>query len=157
MEYIGIAKVFIVVFNVFLILVFVYSCIRVLAYRPRFSLFTKPSKKILTLRDAILKERWRSIEARFSAGSPDSMKLALIEADKMTDDVLKRLGLRGQHMADRIEQIDQDEFPSLKRLWEAHRYRNRLVHTPDFEMTRDQATRAINGFRAFMEDVGVLK
>ncbi|MBI4094993.1 MAG: hypothetical protein HY435_02250 [Candidatus Liptonbacteria bacterium] len=136
---------------------FFYSLSRALKFRPHFTMFTKPPTKTLTLRDAVLKERWQGIVARVTGSrSMDTMKLAVIDADKICDDVLRRLGLGGQHMADRISQLDQEEFSSVKRLWDAHRFRNNLVHTPGYPVSREQAQRTIEDYQAFLKEVGIL-
>ncbi len=113
-------------------------------------------KKIPTLRDAVTKERWEAIRKKVASGTLESMKLAIIDADKIVDDVLKRLGLQGTHMADRLEQIRPDELRSLEGLWRAHRLRNELVHTPGFELRPETAERAIQAYETFLKEVKVL-
>ncbi len=146
----------IIILDIVVVGAFIFVLSQALKFRQPFTLFTTPPKKTLTLRDAVLKERWQGIMAKANPQSIESLKVAVIEADKMVDDVLKRLGLGGQHMADRLAQMDQDEFSTLKRLWNAHRFRNNLVHTPDFEVNADRIQKILGDYGAFLKEVGVL-
>lgn len=156
MSSLTLATTLVILIDIVLLCAFGYVFINALRYRPRFRLFTKPPKKILTLRDVTLRERWARIVRKIDYGSYDSMKIAIIDADKMVDDVLKRIGILGQHTADRIAQIDQDTFPSLKALWRAHRLRNTVVHDPSFAFRESDARLALAGYEAFLREVGVL-
>jgi len=136
----------------------VYCIVQALEFRPKFSLdMERPKKRAFTLRDDLLRKRWENIMARTNFDSVESMKLSIIEADKMVDDALKRLGLSAQHMADRLEQMNDEDYQTLTGLWRAHRLRNNIVHTPGFEVTPTQVTRALEEYRAFLKELQVIE
>ncbi|MEK7554971.1 MAG: hypothetical protein AAB518_03240 [Patescibacteria group bacterium] len=112
--------------------------------------------KTATLRDELFLEHWERIFKSFSAGSADSLKLAVIDADKLVDDTLKRFGLQGEHMADRLEKIGRNELRTLDQLWAAHRLRNEIVHTPGYALDLEKARKTLEDYRAFFEEVGLL-
>lgn len=145
-----------ILLDILIVIGFFCAFYQALKFRPRFTLFTEPPRKMLTLRDAVIRERWQTLIRKTNPQSAESLKLGIIEADKIADDVLKRLGFTGQHMADRIAQLDEDEFSSVKRLWNAHRFRNNIVHTPDFPIIPEKAQRVIQDYQAFLKEVGVL-
>ncbi len=126
-------------------------------YRPHLRPEYTPHKKTFTLRDAVLKERWEKIKVKIQSGTPDALRIAIIEADKFTDDVLKKMGLGGEHMADRLEKISAQEIRSLTRLWDAHRLRNNLVHTPGFQVSASEAKKALEDYEAFLKEIKVLQ
>jgi hypothetical protein len=134
----------------------VFAISKGLPFRPKLAPHTTSVKRTFTLRDALAKERWEDIAKRAAAGSPDLMKLAIIEADKLVDDTLKRLGLQGEHMADRLQQVRPEEIRSLNALWAAHRLRNELVHTPGFSASPEEFKKALAGYEAFLREVKVL-
>lgn len=101
-------------------------------------------------------ERWEGIMRRARKTPPQSLVLAIIEADKCVDDALKALGLPGEHMADRLEQLAADDYPSLDRLWRAHRVRNELVHTPDFSVDPRDAEEVLKIYEKFLKELGAL-
>ncbi|MDP3975076.1 MAG: hypothetical protein Q8P88_02220, partial [Candidatus Jorgensenbacteria bacterium] len=85
-----------------------------------------------------------------------SYVLAIIEADKLVDDALKTSGLQGEHMADRLEKLRVEDYPTLDRLWRAHRVRNELVHTPDFGINEGDAKDVLRVYEKFLKELGAL-
>lgn len=128
-----------------------------LKYRPHLRPSYGHAKKTLTLRDELMKERWAAIVKKASEGAPDALKISVIDGDKLADDVLKQLGLAGEHMADRLEKLSSQELKSLDRLWRAHRLRNNLVHTPGFQISISEARKAIEDYESFLKEVKVLQ
>jgi len=135
---------------------FIYSFYKGWQLRPQIAIGRKV-KKTFTLRDAIFKERWNKIIHQFSPNSTESSKLSIIEADKLVDDALKQIGLKGEHMADRLDQLSEDDIFSLPGIWRAHRLRNSIVHTPGFEVRPQTAEKAIEAYKAFLNEIGVLQ
>jgi hypothetical protein len=65
---------------------------------------------------------WNNIESMES-------KLALIEADKLVDIVLKKAGVQGESFADRLRKVEKLVPRDLyQKMWEAHKSRNTVVH-----------------------------
>ncbi len=128
-----------------------------LKYRPRMHPHYELPGRSYTLYDPGLLKRWREILNKFNSGSPDSRKLAVIEADKLADEILKRLGLEGEHMADRLERVGPEDLDSLEGLWRAHRFRNNLVHSPDFSPAAHEFKSALDDYEKLFKEVGILR
>ena len=137
-----------------LALLFVFDRLRDL--RPKIHPDEHQEKKIITLRDVVFEERWAGIRKKADSDRIESMKLGIIEADKLADDVLKHSGYQGEHMADRLANITQDELKSLNRLWRAHRLRNDIVHTPGFSLSKEQVAATLADYEEFFREVGML-
>ena len=99
---------------------------------------------------------WEKVVKKFVSGTPEGITLAVIEADKIVDDALKNLGLDGEHMADRLGQLSEEEVKGLDALWRAHRLRNNLVHSPDFKVSIEDAERALDAFENFLKQIKAL-
>jgi len=151
-----ILRVIIIVLDIILLITFIYAFRRLLHYRPPLNLQSEPRRRVFTLGEALVKERWEKILKKISVGTPDSMALAVIDADKLVDDALKSLGLEGKHMADRLGQLSPDELKTFDRVWRAHRLRNELVHSPDYKLTYGEAERALSDFEEFLKEVRAL-
>lgn len=150
-------RVSFIVVDVIIAVALVGVFIAALKFRPNLRPSHIIHKKIFTLKDAVFKEQWAKIKTRVQTGSPDALRVAIIEADKFTDDVLKRMGLQGEHMADRLEKIPSQDIRSMDRLWNAHRLRNNLVHTPGFQVSAAEAKKALEDYEAFLKEVKVLQ
>ncbi len=138
-----------------LLLLVVYLFTKIWKFRPHLVVSLPPEKKTLTLRRAIVQERWKKIAARASAGTLDSMRLAIIEADTLVNDSLKRMGLPGEHMADRLANFSDPEI-DLTRIWRAHRLRNDLVHAAGFTISVEEAKKAIDDYESFLKNLHLL-
>ena len=110
---------------------------------------------VTTLRDVETVRRWNDIVRRLAVATPDALKIAVIDADKLVDDALKRLGVAGEHMADRLEKLPREDFKTLDRVWDAHRVRNNLVHTPGFQLSADNTKRTLGNYEAFLRELKV--
>ncbi len=110
-----------------------------------------------TMHDIVMKERWHAIMAKFSTGTPEAERVAIIEADALVDSALKGMRMEGEHLADRLANLESDEIKSMPRIWRAHRMRNDLVHTPGYTVTPQEAERTIRDYEAFLREIEVIE
>lgn len=125
-------------------------------FRIKFTYQPYRGKQKMTAQHREFARHWKRVVRRMTEATPDSMRLAVIEADKLADAVLKSMELKGEHMADRLQQLTSDDLRSLDGLWRAHRLRNDLVHTPGFGLSQEDARQAMKQYEAFFKEVGVL-
>lgn len=135
----------------------VYFLLRAFSLRPR--LYKKQSyheRRLALARDAVLQDQWSKIVRKLNTNPPQSYTLAIIEADTFVDSVLKRIGVSGDTMADRLNQLDPEELVTLGRLWRVHRIRNALVHSPGFVLSKRDAEEALHIYESFLRELEVL-
>lgn len=99
--------------------------------------------------------RWLKIENNLHKDNPSSYRVAVIEADKLLDRALNEMGLPGKTMAERLKRI-ADRFESPNAVWAAHKLRNQIAHESDFELSYNQANRALAAIRAGLKDLGAI-
>lgn len=133
-----------------------YALYQSLRFHPEFKGESERARRILTLRDAVMKERWRAIAAKFSLGTTDAIRVAIIEADALVDTTLKGMGIVGEHLADRLSNLDPEDITTINRVWRAHRMRNDLVHTPGFVLSESDAKLAMSDYEAFLKEIEAL-
>lgn len=100
--------------------------------------------------------RWQEIKKHINSFVQAEWKLAVIEADKFVDDVLKTAGFAGESMGERLMLIKPDQIINLQYLWDAHKLRNLLVHDTNFHLTHQQALFAINAFESVLRELSAL-
>jgi archaellum biogenesis protein FlaJ (TadC family) len=103
-----------------------------------------------------LDKKWQTVLMRLKKGDEASLKLAIIEADNIFDDILKRMGLPGIDMGERLRQFEPHELKSVELVWEAHRLRNAIVHEPTIEISQAQAEQAVQGYEAALKELEYL-
>jgi len=115
--------------------------------------------KSITAPDSFKKEldkKWESVMNKLEKNNESDYKLALIEADNIFDDLLKKSGYQGEDMGERLKQITKAQLANIDDLWQAHKVRNRIAHEPGFKLTHAQAKRAIEIYQRAAEDLEVL-
>ena len=96
---------------------------------------------------------WAKITARLETGLESEYKLAVIEADSMLNDILKRMGFGGETLGERLEKLTAATLPNLEQIWEAHKIRNNIVHDPDYRLTLDEARRVLGIYEQALRDL----
>jgi hypothetical protein len=81
------------------------------------------------------------------------MVLAIIDADKLLDQALKKHRYKGKTMGERLVSA-QRVIKDNDAVWYAHKLRNRLVHEPNVRIKKKEAQTALTGFRQGLKDLG---
>ena len=72
--------------------------------------------------------------------------MAVIEAEELLNEALRRKGYEGETLADRLKKADSSILPNIEHVLEVHKIRNDIVHNPDYKLDLDQARRTIKVF-----------
>lgn len=101
-----------------------------------------------------IRESWIQIEQMSNQGVMGA-KLAVIEADKLVDGVLRSMIIPGETMGERLKSASY-KYKDISKVWGAHKLRNQLVHDSTFELGVPQAKRALKDFEAALKTLHVL-
>lgn len=104
-----------------------------------------------TLDQEYFRRQWGTLLARVK--TPEGMMLAVIDADKLLDEALKKHHLKGKTMGERLVAA-QRLLTDNDAVWYAHKLRNRLVHEPNVRLKKKEAKDALAGFRQGLRDLG---
>ncbi len=91
-------------------------------------------------------ERWEKIVKDVNSNNEADWKLAIIEADKMLDELLTSIGYQGASLGDKLLAVEKGDMLSLDDAWEAHKMRNRIAHEPGFQLPQREAKKIIGQF-----------
>lgn len=153
-----IARALFLALDVVLILLIIYVIPKAWKFHPHFDVGKgKPKEKMKNLRRSYFKDRWEKLLKKYTATpTPDSLRLAIIEADALVDNLLKDMNFPGDHLADRLSYLNNQQIKSLEGLWEAHRLRNEVVHHPTGAISVRQGTAALTKYEAFFKELEVI-
>jgi len=111
-------------------------------------------KKVPTrLNQQQFQSRWLELLARVK--TPEGMALAVIDADKLLEDALKKRHFRGKTTGEKLVSA-QRELSDNDAIWFAHKLRNRLVHEPGLKLKKRECQSALSGFKQALRDLGAL-
>lgn len=98
-------------------------------------------------------ERWERVMSLMNSTSASDWRQAVIEADIILDDMLTRMGHDGESIGDKLKGIEESDFITLNKAWEAHKIRNHIAHRGgDFLFSKNEADRVINLYRQVFEE-----
>lgn len=106
------------------------------------------------LNQQYFQDHWMELLARVKI-SHEGMILAVVDADKLLDEALKKRGFKGKTMGERLVAA-QRSLSDNDSVWYAHKLRNRLVHEPNIRLKKSEAQNALQGFRQGLRDLGAL-
>lgn len=95
-------------------------------------------------------KQWQEVEQLMNQNSPAAFKLAVMEADKLVDYVLKSLGTPGKDFGERIR-AGSYNYPQLRQVWPAHIVRNRIAHEPLYQLDARTARQALATFKQVLK------
>ena len=98
-------------------------------------------------------KQWEKIIKRLESANEADHKMALIEADKLFDDILVRIGYKGDTMADRLKRLDSSKFANIQQIWNSHKTRNLLVHDPFFHLNHADTKKAVAAYETALKDL----
>ncbi len=136
----------------------VFLLLEIFPLQPRLSMSHAPREKKIPKheKDPSLAKKWEHIQKRVESPTHDNLRIAIIEGDSLIDHFLRKSGYAGESMAERLSQINPAEIKSLNRLWDAHRLRNVLVHTPGVSIAPNEAQAALLAYETFLKELGAL-
>lgn len=95
---------------------------------------------------------WRKVKARLSTGQEPEYKLAVIEADKILANILKKMEYKEKTSSEILDKIPATLFPGLEEVKWAHNIHESVVHDPDFRLSLDDAKKALAAYEKFFTD-----
>jgi hypothetical protein len=101
--------------------------------------------------------RWETIQKRVAENSPESWRIAIIEADILLDEALTDAGYTGQSIGDKLKTANPHSFTTIQDAWEAHKVRNQIAHAgSDFILTKKTAQETIVQFERVFREFGII-
>ena len=98
-------------------------------------------------------KRWQEILDKLEGDDESGFKMAVIEADKVFDELLKEAGYPGEDMGTRLKQVTKDQLSNIDEVWQAHKVRNRIAHEPYYQLNKRDAKRAVEIYKKATEDL----
>ena len=101
-------------------------------------------------------DRLNDVLTHSSSLNPNDWKLAIIEADIILDEGLKKAGYVGNSLGERLRGISRQQMQSLDDAWEAHKVRNKVAHGgADFVLTKRLVDDTMKQYRRVFAELGL--
>ena len=99
---------------------------------------------------------WQQIKRKLILGDETNLKLAITEADKILDELLKISGYEGENMDERLKRLDASQLSNISDVWSARKIRSRISQEPDFHINKQEAELIINIYKKSFQELGLI-
>jgi len=114
---------------------------------------TEPAFETNPEGDVLMAHRWELALTHVESANPNDWKQAILEADIILDDLLTKMGYRGESIGEKLKRVERGDMKSLDEAWEAHKIRNQVAHEgSSFALTQHEAKRVIQMYRKVFEE-----
>jgi len=128
-----------------------YCVVRLFELRQEEEEFYGPLPEIA--KDEAENPRWRHIESLMLSDRQSDWREAIIEADILLEDILRRQGHTGAGVGEMLKQANTSNFVTLDNAWEAHKVRNDIAHRgSEMELSETNARRAIAKYESVFRE-----
>lgn len=118
-----------------------------------FDLKVEPAFDVVETGDTVMAHRWENAKKHVESDNPNDWKQAIMEADIILDDLLTKLGYRGETIGEKLKRVATGDMKSLNEAWEAHKVRNLIAHQgSNFTLNQIEARNVINMYRKVFEE-----
>lgn len=111
---------------------------------------------IPTISKGKLQRNWDKIKARLMSDNASQYKVAVLEADRVADQMLEGIGYKGENMAERLKNITAVHVGNVDDLLRAHDVRNQIIHDPNFVLDKKTATELVGVYENFLRSMEFL-
>jgi hypothetical protein len=112
--------------------------------------------ELLTRKGRLLK-KWNKVREKTKSAREEDWKIAIISADDIIDDLIKRMGYKGENMGERLAGINPGQIENIEELKKAHEFRNRIIHEENLKLTKEEVEEVMGYFENFLKYFEVLK
>ena len=103
-----------------------------------------------------VKLKWNDITAKMESINERDWRIAVLHADALFDDVLKKKGIAGETLKERLNSVKNQNMINLNEVWQAHKIRNEIAHNSDFILTKQDAADALKNYKRALIDLKAL-
>ena len=99
------------------------------------------------------RNKWKVLQRQ--CAKAETWALAVIEADSLLDEALKKRRFKGKTMGERLVSA-QHSFTNNDGVWFGHKLRNQLVHQTDVALREKDIKHALIGIGQALKDLGAI-
>lgn len=136
-----------------------FSSVLLILARALWSLVIWPFRRGRTRRidQAVYRAHWRTIAATGQTANDHARKQAILDADKLVDQVFRDLSIPGKTFGERLRAAEgRLHKTTYQDLWDAHKLRNQIAHEVGYTVTEYEAEQALSQFERGLRALGAL-
>jgi hypothetical protein len=100
---------------------------------------------------------WKQIQKRMQSKEQNQWKLAILEADRILDEILKMSGYLQKNLDEKLELITPAQLANAEDVKRAHRVRNKIAEDPTSEISREEAESIIKVYKQAFKELNLIR
>ncbi len=100
--------------------------------------------------------KWQSIQRRLDEKTVSGGKLALIEADKMLDEILEKLGYGGKDVSEKIKGIKPGQLVGIEDMLETQVLHDKIIEDPAYETSFEEIRAALQVYERIFRGLNII-
>jgi hypothetical protein len=102
-----------------------------------------------------ISKKWQKIKKRLEKDNEVEYKLALIEAGKILDDILKKMGYGEESLNDKLKHLSSSHVSNLEELLKVNEICQNVIRDPDYRLNKEKAEEIIGVFEKSFKELEV--
>ncbi len=100
---------------------------------------------------------WKQIQKRLKIKKESQLKLAILEADQILNEILRMSGYQGKNLDERLSQIMPAQLCNIEEVKQAHKLKNRIISEPDFSIAPNEAEMIIEIYKKAFQELNLIE
>lgn len=100
---------------------------------------------------------WKQIQKRLKSKKINQLKIAILEADRILNEVLKMAGYPGKNLEERLSEITPAQLSNIEEIQQVHKFRDRLVSELDLLISANEAEIAIGIYKKAFQELNLIE
>jgi hypothetical protein len=97
--------------------------------------------------------KWKKIKERIASGIEAELKLAILEADSLLDQFLKRQGYKGETLEEKLELLTEDILSNINEVKEAIKVKRAIIEDPSYRLSFQEAKKTLSIYERALKDL----
>ncbi len=97
--------------------------------------------------------KWKKIKKRLERGIEAEDKLAILEADSLLEEFLKKEGYPGETLDEKLEKLTKEIISNIEELREVRKVRMAIIEDPSYKLSHEEALRVISVYEKALKDL----
>lgn len=111
--------------------------------------------------ETVFKERslegWKQIKRRLASSDPEEWKKAVLEADKILNEILKMSGYLGHHLEDKLALITSAQLANIEQIKQAHQFAHTIHNDPNYSLMQEDAQAVLLIYKEAFQDLRLIE
>lgn len=100
---------------------------------------------------------WENIKRRLDEGNTASGKMALVEADRMLDEILGKLGYAGKDAEEKIQNIKPGQLVGIEDIKETQILCDRIIENPAYKASLEEIKAALGVYERVFRGLEIIE